>query len=112
VLDASRERLRPPDALALEGVDLRRLAEGAAEAFGVTPEEIFSPGKHPKTVQARSVFCYWAVRKLGHTATGLAGRLGLTQPAVSISVRRGQKLARELELGGGSDRFYELMGVP
>ena len=101
VLDAAGERLHPREALTLGGMDLERLAERAAEAFGVTPEELLRPGKYPKTVQARSVFCYWAVRKLGHTATGLAKRLGLTQPAVSISVRRGQRLARELKLEVG-----------
>lgn len=101
VLDRAGERLHPRDALTREGMDLARLAERAAEAFGVTPEDLLRPGKYPKTVKARSVFCYWAVRKLGYTATGLARRLGLTQPAVSISVRRGRKLAQELKLGIG-----------
>jgi REP element-mobilizing transposase RayT len=95
VLEAAEERLHPGDDPSLAGVDLGRLAEKAAEAFGVTAEEIFHPGKYRRTVQARSLFCYWAVRKLGYTATGLAERLGLTQPAVSVSVRRGRKLAGE-----------------
>jgi len=32
------------------------------------------------------LFCYWAVRELGVSATSLAKVLGLTQPAVSVSV--------------------------
>jgi hypothetical protein len=98
VLKASREQLHPREALARKGVDLKELAGQAAEPFGVDPEEIFTPGKYPRTVRARSVFCYWAVRKLGYTATGLAKRLGLTQPAVSISVRRGKELAKQMDL--------------
>lgn len=98
VLDAAEERLHPRTELALRGLDLNRLAERAAGAFGVSPEEIFSPVKVRKTVYARSVFCYWAVRKLGYTATDLAQRIGLTQPAVSISVQRGEALARERKL--------------
>jgi len=43
----------------------------------------------------QSHFCYWAVRELGMTATSLAKALGLTQPAVSISVKRGWKIADE-----------------
>lgn len=98
VLAASDECLHPQAELALRGLDLDRLAERAAGAFGVAPEEIFSPVKVRKTVCARSVFCYWAVRKLGYTATHLAQRIGLTQPAVSISVQRGEALAKERKL--------------
>ncbi|MGD8389318.1 MAG: transposase [Desulfobacteraceae bacterium] len=98
VLAEAEERLHPQAELALRGLDLNRLAERAAKAFGVPSEEIFSPGKVRKTVCARSVFCYWAVRKLGYTATDLAQRIGLSQPAVSISVQRGEALAREREI--------------
>jgi len=54
-------------------------------------------------VPARSVFCYWAVRELGVRETELARRLKLTQPAVSISVRRGEHIVQEkgLEILGG-----------
>ena len=44
---------------------------------------------------ARSLLCYWAVCELGHTATELAERLGLTQPAVSYAVSRGEQIAKE-----------------
>ena len=43
----------------------------------------------------RSLLCYWAVRELGLTATGLAKRLGMTQPAVSYAVCRGEQIAKE-----------------
>jgi hypothetical protein len=43
---------------------------------------ILMPGKDRRRVEARSLFCYWAAK------------LGVFQPTVSISVRRGQKLAR------------------
>jgi len=35
------------------------------------------------------------VRELGVSATALAKKLGLSQPAVSISVKRGKKIAKE-----------------
>ena len=38
------------------------------------------------------------VRELGVSATALAERFGMTQPAVSISVKRGEKIAEEMGL--------------
>jgi len=38
--------------------------------------------------------CYWAVRKLGFSATELSKKLGVTQAAVRISVKRGEKIAK------------------
>ena len=44
--------------------------------------------------------CYWAVRKLGFSATELSKKLGVSQQSVSISVKRGEKIAKtgQLEL--------------
>ena len=60
--------------------------------------KILNSDKYREVVPARSVFCYWAVRELGVSATALAERLGMTQPAVSISVKRGEKIAEEMGL--------------
>ncbi len=103
VLETAGEQLHPTEELALDGVNLDHLADRAAKAFGVEPAEMLRPGKYPDIVQARSVFCYWAVRRLGCTATGLANRLRMTQPAVSISVRRGEKIAQEMGLKVGKE---------
>ena len=58
------------------------------------PEEIYVPGKRRRLVQARSLYCYWTVRELGLSATALAKRLNISQPAVSIAVSRGEKIAK------------------
>ena len=63
--------------------------------FAIKPGEIFRPGKQPMKVRARSLFCYWAVRELGITMADLASKLNISQPAVSLSVRRGEKIASE-----------------
>ena len=49
-------------------------------------------------VQARSILCFLAVRELGVTATELARQMGLTQPAISMSVNRGEGLVKEKKL--------------
>ncbi len=76
-----------------QGWDLAWLARQVAPAFGLAPHEIFRPSKRPPWVAARSVFCYFAVRDLGVTATAVARSLGCTQPAVSIAMRRGAQIA-------------------
>jgi len=54
--------------------------------------KVFIPRK------ARSLLCYWAVRKLGISAAELAKKLGLSQPSVGISVKRGEKIAQAEQL--------------
>ncbi len=67
----------------------------AIQVLEVDLGKVWEKGKHPETVRARSLLCFWAVRERGITMTELAVRLGLTQTAVSISVKRGEKLVKE-----------------
>jgi hypothetical protein len=65
---------------------------------GIDPEQVWTAGKHPITVKARSLMCYWAVRRLDFSATELSKKLGVSQPSVSISVKRGEKIAKTMQL--------------
>ena len=65
------------------------------ELFGVEKDVIHSKGRRKIQVAARSLLCYWAVRELGLTATELAKHLGMSQPAVSYAVFRGEHMAKE-----------------
>jgi len=78
-----------------QGCDLGNLVSVVAGALGINPSDVEAPGRQPQRVVARSLFCYWAVRELGSTSTALAKRLGLTQPAVSLAVGRGERYAAE-----------------
>jgi REP element-mobilizing transposase RayT len=102
VLAMAEEELKRSEQVRQRGVNLDGLARQAADAFGVEPDTLFHPGQLRAVVAARSLFCYWAVRELCHTATALAKRLGMTQPAVSIAVRRGERIAQQrgLQLRG------------
>jgi len=95
ILSAADEAMERRVRYSHQGIDLETLAEKVAEILNVEPDEVEAPGKRPGRVQARALFCYWAVRELGATTTSIAKRLGLTQPAVSIAVRRGERLASE-----------------
>jgi putative transposase len=80
------------------GYDLDRLSKRVSTLLNVKPKDIFSHRKHPESVKARSVFCYWGVKELRESATALARKLGVSQPAVSISVKRGAKIVSDMGL--------------
>ncbi len=80
------------------GYDLDRLSKKVSTLLNVKPKDIFSHRKHPESVKARSVFCYWAVKELHESATALARKLGVSQPAVSISVKRGARIVSDMGL--------------
>ncbi len=95
VLKAADESLERKYQLKSQGYDIDKLADRVAEIFTIKSEEIFQPGKQPVKVKARSLFCYWAVRELGFTMSDLAPKLHISQPAVSMSARRGERIASE-----------------
>jgi hypothetical protein len=98
VLKESEESFERKYELRSQGYDIERVARRVASLFEIATEDICSPGKYKDRVKARSVLCYWAVRELGETEIELAKKLGITQPAVSAAVKRGEKLAKEMEL--------------
>jgi REP-associated tyrosine transposase len=95
VLKDANESLEGRYHLKSKGYDIDKLSDKVAKIFSIKPEEIFQPGKQPIKVKARSLFCYWAVRELGFTMADLALKVNISQPAVSISVRRGERTASE-----------------
>jgi chromosomal replication initiation ATPase DnaA len=93
VLRAAEEAMEKRYALRSRGFDLQKTASSVAGVLGVKEEEVWAKGRYRRIVEARSLLCYWAVRELGVTMASLAGRLEISIPAVSKSVRRGKELA-------------------
>jgi putative transposase len=94
VLRSAEESMEMRYALRSRGFDLKKTASRVAQVMGVKERDVWAKGRYRQIVEARSLFCYWAVRELGATMSSLASRLGISIPAVSKSVRRGEKLAR------------------
>lgn len=94
-LASHEEKLGRREQHQAEGRDLDALVQRAATLLDVSPESILTKSQSTAVVTARSLLAYWAIRDLGMTATLLAKRLGLTQPAVSIAARRGERIVRE-----------------
>ena len=97
-LKEAGERFERKYELKAKGYDLDALAKYVEELFNMESGDIYSPGKYKRLIKPRSVFCYWAVRELGETATSLARRLDLTQSGVSKSVFRGKGIIEEMNL--------------
>ena len=95
VLMAADEQLERRYRLKAKGFNLEQVAGRVAEMLDLPVEQVWAKNRRPQVVEARSLLCFWANAELGISMTALAGRLGLTQPAVSIAVRRGEKIARE-----------------
>jgi REP-associated tyrosine transposase len=103
VLDEAKERLAEHYRLQTQGYDLDKVTIRVSSELGIDPAQVWGYGKHPLTVKARSLLCYWAVRKLGFSATELSRKLGVSQPSVSISVKRGEKIAEKEQFKLGED---------
>ena len=95
VLKVADEAIERKYYLKSKGYNTDKLSDRVANIFSINPEDIFRPGKQPVKVKARSLFCYWAVRELGFTMANLAPMLNISQPAVSMSVQRGEQIASE-----------------
>jgi hypothetical protein len=97
VLKAADEQLERRYRLKAEGFNLDQVAGRVAEVLGIPVERVWEKNRRPQVVAARSLLCFWANTELGMSMTALAALLGLTQPAVSIAARRGEKIAKEMD---------------
>jgi len=95
LLSQADEKLERYYKVKRSGYDLDKAARRAASLCAVEVDDIFSRSRTKTRVKARSLFCYWASRELGVSHTELARKLGISVPAVSYSVERGEMIARD-----------------
>jgi len=81
VLAEQKEQFEQRYWLEAEGYDIERVVARVATLLMIEPAEIWKPGNQPLRVKARSLTCYWAVRKLGMSGTSVGKLLGVGQPA-------------------------------
>jgi putative transposase len=93
ILGQTKEILEKHHALRSGGMDLEKIARRVSELMEIKEEDVWAAGKQQQIVNARSLFCFWAVRELGVSMASLGRRLGLSIPAISKSVVRGKQIA-------------------
>jgi len=80
------------------GFDFKAVIERVVAIVKIDPKEVLVPGKQATRVKARNLVCFWSSRKLGMTTVDIAGRLSMSQSAVSKASYRGEKMVRENQL--------------
>jgi chromosomal replication initiation ATPase DnaA len=98
VLTASSEEFKNQYQLKTKGIDFKTVVKKVSKLFNVEPDDLLLPGQQRQRVLARSVLAYWAVRELGMTGTKVGHKLGLSQPAVSRALGRGERFIRKKKL--------------
>ena len=98
ILSQCQERMERKYLYKNKGYDFGWLVEKVAETLCIDKKDITRSGRYPRRVEARSVLCYWASRELGMSTITLSKRLGISQPAVSQSIRRGERIVSEKKL--------------
>ena len=76
-----------------KGIGLEQLQQTVATLFEISVDEVMGPGKERRRVRARSLLCYWAVRELEISMTDMAKEIGISVPAISKAVQRGEQYA-------------------
>ncbi|MEE9496895.1 MAG: transposase [Desulfobacterales bacterium] len=94
VLAAAEEKMKRKYLLRAQGMDLEKLTHRVACLLKMKPEDVWAAGKHRRTVEARSLLCFWATAELSISQSYLAKKLSISQPAVGLSVKRGERLAK------------------
>jgi hypothetical protein len=96
VLAQAKETFERKYRLKLRGVRVERIAERVAEILDIDVAQLWAGGKQPQVVRARSLFCCcWATNELGVSQVWLSRKLGLSQPAISLSVARGRQIVSQ-----------------
>ena len=81
--------------LKAKGFDFEKVVDRVAELTGREPAEVLAVGRHKKGIATRSILCSWAMRELGISQAQLVRVLRISQPAVSMAVTRGERLAKD-----------------
>jgi len=100
VLAKAEESFERRYQLIAKGYNVERIAERVGELLGLSPEAVMEPGRLRGKVRlmGRSLMCYWTTAELGMKQGELARRLRLTQPAISMAIRRGAEIAKNRKL--------------
>jgi hypothetical protein len=99
VLSAQNEQLSGRYLLQSKGYDFSYALRRVAQISGLEANQIIMAGKQPTRLFARSLLCYWAIRRLGMTTVAVSKLLGISPSAVTRATYRGEAIAAAYNLG-------------
>jgi putative transposase len=77
------------------GVTFTTLVQRIGDLYHITLESLRSGSRRSHLVEARSLFCFWAVRQGGFPMATVAAFLTMSPPGAGYAVERGEGIARE-----------------
>jgi hypothetical protein len=95
ILAESDEKFERGYELKRMGYDIKTIEDRVCKIFAIDSEQLFQGSRQQAVADARGLFCYWAVRELGYSATHIAGKLKRTVAGVVYAMRRGESLAKQ-----------------
>jgi putative transposase len=98
VLKQADEQLEEKYRLQQDVVSLEALVDKVAQYFKIDPQNLKSASKERIITEARRVFCYIAVRKLGYKCSDVSRALGISASTASNAVGLGSRLSEIGEL--------------
>lgn len=94
VMDKNKHRIRSVNILRKEW-SIERVVKKIAEDHKLIPEDIKRRSRMSLDSQCRKKLFYICCRKLGYSLEEIAGYLGLSGPAISWAIKKGEKLVTQ-----------------
>jgi chromosomal replication initiation ATPase DnaA len=98
LLARAEERMTRRCEMKQSGIDIAAIERRICQLYGISSQELYTRVRYKKLVEAKSVFCFFAVTELGVKLADLALRFSITGPAIGVAVRRGREIAKRKEL--------------
>jgi hypothetical protein len=95
IVSAANEEMDRRYELKRLGYDLAKIEQRVLDIYDLEREELYSKSRLKIRSEARSVFCYWAVRELGVEGARLARRFKMRPAGIGYAVRKGEKIVKE-----------------
>ena len=95
LLARAEERMTRRYEMKQSGIDIATIEERVCQLFEMHPKDLYVRGRRKKLVEARSVFCFFAVTELGTTLKDLAIRFAISGQAIGLAVERGRQIAEK-----------------
>jgi len=92
VLAQAKENFERKYHLKSNGFNFKKVLGRVAELSVLNLSRYWPSGNIKKTAAARSLLCFWATSELGISQSELGQKLKISQPAVSLAVKRGEQL--------------------
>ncbi len=95
VLKVHEEKLEKREELKKAGWDMDRLCGYVCKLFSIEADQILRKGRANDVSRAKNLISFWASRELGISGKEIADYLGVSSPAISYSIKQGEKYARQ-----------------